>query len=85
MPGTRLWLQGHGYDLEDGTLPDSAYHCSSARDGDLDAGATNLVILSPGPHVITLTVTDSDGNTAVETIRISAGSQHSMPLMSRSE
>ena len=81
MPGVSLFLQGTAYDLEDGVLPDSAYHWTSDKDGDLDTGASNLVILSPGPHVITLTVTDSDGNTAVKTIRLSAGSQQFMPLM----
>ena len=75
MPGVSLFLQGTAYDLEDGTLPDSAYRWKSDKDGDLGAGASNLVFLSPGPHIITLTVTDSDGNTAVKTIRLSAGSR----------
>lgn len=85
MPGVSFFLQGTAYDLEDGTLPDSAYHWTSDRDGDLGTGATNLVILSPGPHVITLTVRDSDGNTTVKTLRISAGSQQFMPLIYRSQ
>lgn len=85
MPGASFFLQGTAYDLEDGTLPDSAYRWRSNRDGDLGTGATNLVILSSGPHVLTLTVTDSDGNTAVKTIRLSAGSQQFMPLIYRSQ
>jgi protocatechuate 3,4-dioxygenase beta subunit len=84
MPGVSFFLQGTAYDLEDGTLPDSAYRWTSNKDGDLGTGASNLVILSPGPHVITLTVTDSDGNSAVKTIRLSAGSQQFMPLILRS-
>jgi len=39
------------------------------------------VILSPGPHVIRLTVTDSDGNTAIKTIRLSAGYQVFLPTI----
>jgi hypothetical protein len=85
MPGVSFFLQGTAYDLEDGTLPDSAYRWTSNKDGDLGTGASNLVILSPSPHVITLTVTDSDGNTAVKTLRISAGSQQFMPLIYRSQ
>ena len=46
------------------------------KDGD-------LVILSPGPHIITLTAMDSDGNTAVKTIRLSAGHQVLLPMVLR--
>jgi|GEM_PF-1982875 len=44
---------------------------------------TNLALLSPGPHVITLTVTDSDGSTAVKTIRLSAGDRLFLPTVLR--
>jgi len=83
MPGASFFLQGTAYDLEDGRLPDSAYRWASNRDGDLGAGASNLVILSPGAHVITLRVTDSDGNTAVKTMRLSAGDRVFLPLIWR--
>jgi len=85
MPGVSLFLQGVGYDLEDGTLPDSAYHWTSDKDGDLGNGASNLVILSPGPHVIALTVTDSDGNTAAETIHLFVGYQQFLPAVLRGQ
>lgn len=85
MPGVSFFLQGTAHDLEDGRLPDSAYRWTSNRDGDLGTGASNLVILSPSPHVITLTVTDSDGNTTVQTIRLSAGAQQFLPLIWRSQ
>lgn len=55
------------------------------KDGDLGTGASNLVILSPGPHVITLTVTDSDGNSAVKTIRLSAGDRLFLPMVLRGQ
>ena len=48
------------------------------KDGD-------LVILSPGPHIITLTAMDSDGNTAVKTIRLSAGNQVFLPTIVRGQ
>lgn len=83
MPDASFFLQGAAYDLEDGRLPDPAYHWASNKDGDLGTGASNLVILSPGPHVIILTVTDSDGNTAIKTLRLSAGSRQSLPLIWR--
>ena len=83
MPDTPLWLQGYAYDLEDGTFPDSAYRWTSNRDGDLGTGASNLVTLSSGPHVITLMVTDSDGNTAIKTIRLSAGNRLFLPAVLR--
>lgn len=83
FPGQAIWLEGRAFDLEDGTLPDSGYRWTSNRDGDLGTDATNLVILSPGPHVITLTATDSDGNRATATVRLWAGSEQFMPLISR--
>jgi len=83
MPGVSFFLKAVAYDLEDGALTDSAYGWSSNKDGDLGTGASNLVILSPGPHVITLTVMDSDGNTVVKTIRLSAGYQVFLPTILR--
>ncbi len=44
-----------------------------------------VVILSPGSHIITLKVTDSDGNTAVKTIRLSAGDRVFLPLIWRAQ
>lgn len=85
MPGVSFFLQGTAYDLEDGKLPDSAYRWTSNRDGDVGTGASNLVILTPGLHVITLTVTDSDGNTAVKTIRLSAGDRLFLPMVLRGQ
>ena len=83
MPGTPLWLKGHGYDLEDGTLEGAALHWRSDRDGDLANGSQALVTLSPGRHTITLTATDSQGNTAVASMSIFAGQRSHLPLIMR--
>jgi hypothetical protein len=83
MPGVSFFLEGVAYDLEDGVFSESVYEWSSDRDGDLGTGTGNLVILSPGPHVITLMVTDSDGNTAVDTMQVSAGYRQFLPTVLR--
>jgi hypothetical protein len=82
-PGTPLWLQGYAYDLEDGTLQDTALRWSSSRDGNLGTGSQVLVSLSPGEHVITLTATDSDGNVTTATVRVYVGHKIYLPLVLR--
>jgi hypothetical protein len=82
-PGTPLWLQGYAYDLEDGTLPDTALRWSSSRDGNLGTGSQVLVSLSPGEHVITLTATDSDGNVTTATVQVYVGHKIYLPLVLR--
>ncbi len=74
-PTQQVVLQGSAYDLEDGSLGDSAFHWSSSINGDLGSGATlSTAVLSTGVHILTLTVTDSDAmSTQVQrTIEISA-------------
>ncbi|MCX6030820.1 MAG: fibronectin type III domain-containing protein [Chloroflexi bacterium] len=83
MPGTPLWLQGYGYDLEDGTLEGAALRWRSNRDGDLGTGSQALVTLSPGPHVVTLTATDKDDNTVMTSINVYAGGEIYLPLSLR--
>jgi Leucine-rich repeat (LRR) protein len=80
IPGTPLLLQGYAYDLEDGTLSESALRWTSVRDGELGTGSQALVTLSPGPHVITLTATDSDGNTAKSSIEVYGGAKLYLPV-----
>jgi hypothetical protein len=82
-PGTPLWLQGYAYDLEDGTLQDTALRWSSSRDGNLGTGGQVLVNLSPGEHIITLTATDSDGNVTTATVRVYVGHKIYLPLVLR--
>ncbi|MBK6561920.1 carboxypeptidase regulatory-like domain-containing protein [Candidatus Amarobacter glycogenicus] len=83
FPGTAIWLEGRAFDLEDGTLDDAALRWTSNRDGGLGTGGLLIATLSPGEHVITLTATDSDGNTVVATIRLSAGHRLFLPTVSR--
>jgi hypothetical protein len=65
FPTQQVTLQGTAYDLEDGSLEDPAFEWSSSLDGVLGTGATfNTTELTTGAHVITLTVTDSDGMSA---------------------
>lgn len=82
-PGTPLWLQGYAYDLEDGTLPETALRWTSNRDGDLGTGSQVLVSLSSGEHLITFTAADSDGNPATATVRVYVGNRLYLPLVLR--
>ncbi len=82
-PGTPLFLRGYAYDLEDGTLDGAALRWSSDRDGELGTGSLVLVNLSTGQHVITLSATDSDGNTARAAVNIFVGSRLYLPLVVR--
>ncbi len=83
-PNDLLVATGMGSDLEDGTLPDEALDWSSDRQGALGSGpslATNSLQL--GLHTITLTVHDSDGQTASATVRIFVGTHVALPLTRR--
>jgi hypothetical protein len=65
FPTQQIDLQGSAYDLEDGTLGDASFQWSSSIDGDLGTGASlGTSELTTGEHIITLTVTDSDGMTS---------------------
>lgn len=67
-PGENVLLVGDGFDLEDGSLPDSRLIWSSDRDGVLGIGRTvERNDLSAGTHHVTLTVGDSAGNQATAT------------------
>jgi len=83
FPGQAIWLEGRAFDLEDGTLGDAALRWRSKRDGVLGTGKLLITTLSPGPHVVTLTATDSDGARATATIRLSAGSRAFLPMVLR--
>jgi hypothetical protein len=62
-------LEGIGEDLEDGTLEDAKLSWSSDLDGPLGIGRLlHVQELSEGAHNVTLTATDSDGQTDTETI-----------------
>jgi alpha-tubulin suppressor-like RCC1 family protein len=72
-PGTPLFLQGYAYDLEDGTLQETALRWTSSQDGDLGMGSQVLVTLSQGQHVVILTATDSDSNVASDEVSVVVG------------
>ncbi len=63
--GSMVILEAATADPEDGTLPDSSIHWSSDRSGSLGNGKMITVDnLALGEHVITVTATDSDGNSS---------------------
>ncbi len=74
--GSAVALEGTGYDLEDGLLPEGELRWWSNRDGDLGAGSWLRPTLSTGRHTISLTVTDSDGNTDVATKSLQVGADN---------
>jgi len=82
-PGAPLFLRGYAYDLEDGSLGEAALQWSSSRDGNLGTGSTVLTSLSFGQHTITLTATDSNGNTSTASINVFVGSKVYLPLIRR--
>ena len=62
LVGQLILFTGSAFDAEDGSLPSGSFTWSSSRDGDLGSGDELAVAnLSPGRHIITLTVRDSDG------------------------
>lgn len=74
--GQVAMLEGLAHDAEDGALDEGALVWSSDRQGTLGLGA-HLEIgdeLVPGTHVITLTATDSGGESATATLTILKGS-----------
>ena len=62
---------GAGTDPEDGDLPSDRLEWTSSRDGEIGTGtAFSRSDLSVGEHSVSLMGTDSDGNTAVDVVRI---------------
>jgi hypothetical protein len=61
---------GDGRDFEDGVLPGAALVWTSSLDGTIGSGKSFNAMLSPGTNVVTLTVTDSDGNTSSKAITL---------------
>jgi len=70
-PGDAVLLRGSVHDVDDGFLTGSALHWSSNLDGNLGTGSELPVLtLRAGSHTITLTGTDSDGNSTSATVPI---------------
>ena len=66
----KITLAGIATDLQDGSLPDSAFNWTSNIDGYLGSGTTLITNLSPGAKIITLIVTDSEGYKGTDTISL---------------
>ncbi len=80
--GLPILFTATGYDAEDGPMEGEAITWSSDRDGNLGTG-TQLVMpdLSPGQHDITVTATDSDDNTATDSIQVYVGYRTYLPII----
>ena len=69
--GEVAYFEGVVYDLEDGKIIGDQLEWRSDIDGILGAGESITTIgLSPGIHKISLTATDSDGNTGTDSITL---------------
>ncbi|HBY95194.1 MAG TPA: hypothetical protein DEP84_14765 [Chloroflexi bacterium] len=83
-PGELLVLQGIATDLEDGGLPDEALQWSSDRQGSLGTGpSVALNTLESGEHTITLTATDSNGQTASASVQVFVGHRVYLPIVTQ--
>jgi Metallo-peptidase family M12B Reprolysin-like len=71
LRGGTVILHGNAWDLEDNALSGASLVWTSDLDGPIGTGRlTSRSTLSVGTHVITLTATDADGNTATDTSTI---------------
>ncbi len=67
--GTSITFEGSASDPVEGELSGGSLQWSSDVDGDLGTGSSvTRSDLSAGPHAVTLTATDGDGDTASETV-----------------
>ena len=70
-PGENVLLAGDGFDPEDDSLPDGSLIWTSDQNGALGSGRTlERSNLREGKHTITLTVMDSHGNQATDSITV---------------
>lgn len=79
-PGDPTSLSGDAQDLEDGSLPDSAFVWTDGSDV-LGTGRNLSAQLSAGAHTLTLSVGDSSGNTTQATVEVKVAYQVSLPLI----
>ena len=81
--GDNVSLVASASDPEDGAL-DAGIQWSSSLDGLLGASAQLTVVLSVGNHVITASITDSDGATVIQSRTVSINSPPQLTLLSPS-
>ena len=68
-----VYLEGEAWDADDGVLTGTALQWSDSMQGVLGTGSLLAASLQPGNHTITLTATDSDGNSITATTQITLG------------
>jgi hypothetical protein len=74
--GETIWLQGTGFDPEDGSLFGPALQWETFDGSPLGSGRKVLLRdLVPGPYTVILTVTDGDGNEASASVSFSVESE----------
>ena len=84
-PETPVLFTASGYDPEDGPMEGDVFSWTSDRDGDLGSGEEIFAPeLSLGWHEITVTATDSDDNTATDSIRVYVGHWVYLPIIMKS-
>lgn len=76
--GTSITFEGSATDLEDGNLT-SSLSWSSSRDGSIGSGGSFSSTLSAGDHVITASVSDSDGAPGSASINVTVNSTSEPP------
>lgn len=79
--GTPVTFAGAAVDPEDGPLQPEVLTWSSDRDGNLGKGANlTLSTLSIGPHIVTLTARDRQGQSGFATVRVTIFSSNVSPV-----
>jgi len=86
-PSEAIVLTGHAEDLEDGELTGASITWSSDRQGVLGSGSQLILpvlTLDPGEHEITLTATDSHGQTGTASVTVFVGHRAYLPIILKS-
>ncbi|RLT37853.1 MAG: hypothetical protein DWI57_13080 [Chloroflexi bacterium] len=83
-PGAVVVLRGSATDLEDGSIPEGNLTWSSDVQGELGKGYEVAInTLTPGPHTLTLTATDSQGISGSASVPVFVGYGNYLPAVQR--